>query len=367
MKNVSSPPSDPSDLTVQDAIDRFMRKRQTDAADRTLRSYRSRLSQFEDWCERAGIERVGDLTPWHIDEYDLSQREQDPAPTTIKGRLSTLRVFLKYCETIGAVDEELPDSVDVPTLDRQEQQSEERLAVEDAMAALSFFRNSRSHFGTPKHAFLELVWHTGARMGSVRSLDLGDYYPEEQYVEFVHRSTTDTPLKNKHEGQRLVGLSDPVCEALDVYIERERSDKRDENGREPLFCQRQGRPSFSTFRAWSYQATQPCLWTECPHGRRRATCEWTQRTHSSKCPSSRSPHRIRTGSITWQLNRGLDIEIVAQRVNASPSVIRKFYDQASGQEEFEERRREAETALDITDDDEENSDRDDSETEDTDS
>jgi len=48
------------------------------------------------------------------------------------------------------------------------------------------------------------------------------------------------------------------------------------------------------------------------------------------------------------LNRGLDIEIVAERVNASPSVIRQHYDQATGAEEFEKRRRAAETALDIS-------------------
>jgi site-specific recombinase XerD len=341
-------------MPISKAVDRFVRKRKTDAADRTLRSYRSRLGQFADWCEEQGIETIGELTAWHIDEYDMHQREQGAAPTTIKGRLSTLSVFLEYCANIGAVDDELPESVDVPTLSAEQEQSEERLAEEDALAALSFFRDSRIYFGTAKHAFLEIAWHTGARMGSLLALDLGDYNPDEQYVEFVHRPSTDTPLKNKTDGERLVGLADPVCEALDIYIDRERSDKRDEHGREPLFCARQGRPSFSTVRAWSYQATQPCLWDECPHGRRRESCEWTNRTHASKCPSSRSPHRVRTGSITWQLNRGLDIEIVAERVNASPSVIRKHYDQATGREEFEERRRAAETALDIDNNEEDN-------------
>jgi len=345
----SSVPSDPADLSTEDAIDRFLRKRTTDSTDRTLRSYRSRLSQFEEWCDRNEIKRVGDLSAWHLDEYDLELREDETAPTTIKGQLSTLRVFLKYCASIDAVDEDLPESIDVPNLDREEEQSEERLAEEDAQAALGFFRESRSYFGVPMHAFLEVAWHSGARMGSIRGLDLGDYHAQEQYLAFHHRPSSGTPLKNKHDGERFVGIAEPVCETLDVYIARERSEKRDEHGREPLFCGRQGRPSFSTLRAWSYQATQPCLWTDCPHGRRRPNCEYTKRSHASKCPSSRSPHRVRTGSITWQLNRGLDIEIVAERVNASPSVIRKYYDQASDAEEFEKRRRAAETALDITD------------------
>lgn len=344
---MSGTPHSPEEMSPREAVQRFIRKRKTDSTDRTLHSYRARLKLFADWCAEQGIESIGDLTPWHIDEFDLARRESGLAPATIKSHLTTLRVFLKYCADIGAVDEELPDAVDVPSLDKTEEASDERLAEDDAMEALSFFRQSPGYFGVPMHAFLEAAWHTGARIGGLRGLDIGDYDAERQTLHFRHRPSTNTPLKNKEAGERLVGVSDDVCQALDTYIVRERSDKRDENGREPLFCGRQGRLSFSSLRAWSYQATQPCLWTECPHSRRRPTCEYTHRNHASKCPSSRAPHRIRTGSITWQLNRGLDIEVVAKRVNASPDTIRKFYDAATGEEEFEERRRAVETALDI--------------------
>lgn len=341
-------PDDPSDLGIQEAVDRFMRKRATDATDRTLRSYRSRLTPFVDYCQEMGIETLGELRPYDIDEYDLQLRERDLAPTTIKGHLTTIRVFLKYAVEIGAVTETLPDAVSPPSLDADTESSDERLAPDDAEQALSFFRGSREYFGVPMHAFLEVAWHTGARMGSIRGLDLSDYDSDDGVLAFRHRKSTDTPLKNKTEGERLVGITDEVCGALDTYIARERSDKRDDHGRRPLYCGRQGRPSFATLRAWSYQATQPCLWTECPHGRRRPTCEWTERSHASKCPSSRSPHRIRTGSITWQLNRGLDIETVATRVNAAPSTIRRYYDAATQEEEFAERRQSVEQHLDIS-------------------
>lgn len=39
--------------------------------------------------------------------------------------------------------------------------------------------------------------------------------------------------------------------------------------------------------------------------------------------------------------------MVAKRVNASPQVIREYYDAATQAEEFEERRRAVETVLDI--------------------
>jgi site-specific recombinase XerD len=339
---------DPEEFQLDTAMERWLRKRRTDSTDRTIRGYRSRLSQFIEWADERDLETVDELDSWLLDDYQLDLRDEGLAPTTIKARLSTLRLWIEYLETLELV-EDLSDSIDIPNLSKSEEENEQRLEPEDALAALQFFRQSQRHYGTGMHAFLELTWHVGARMGSILGLDIGDFDPEKQAIEFRHRPATETPLKNKSQGERYVGLSDEVCESLEFYIARERAQKRDRHGREPLFSTRQGRASFTTLRAWSYQATQPCLWVECPHGKRRATCDWTNRTSASKCPSSRSPHMIRTGSITWQLNQGYPIELVAERVNASISVIKRHYDQANSEEEFENRRRAAEINLDITD------------------
>lgn len=339
----------PDDLPLEDAVGRWLRKRQTDATDETIRGYRSRMNQFLKWTAEQGLETVGDLDAWTLDEYQLDVRDQGFAPTTIKGRVNTVRLWVEYLESLNLVETGLSDAIEVPTLSRSEEQSETRLAQDDALASLGLLRESRKHYGTGMHAFLEVVWHVGPRMGAVKALDLGDFDPNEQSLAFRHRPSTGTPLKNKGRGERYVGLSDPVVEALEFYIARERSDSRDKHGREPLFATREGRASKTTLRAWSYKATQPCLWMECPHGKRRPTCEWTSRSHLSKCPSSRSPHAIRTGSITWQLNMGYPIELVAKRANATIPVIKRHYDQANPREEFHERRRDAETNLDIYD------------------
>jgi site-specific recombinase XerD len=339
--------SPPEDLSPREAVERYIAKRRTDRTDRTIRSYRNRLGTFVDWCEAEGIEQLSALTPWIVDEFGMWLRQRDVSASTVKGRLSTVRVFLRYYEDLGVVEEGLADSVDVPTLSKAEESSDIRLATADADALLAFYRDSPQYRGHPWHAWLELAWHTGARMGSLHALDLEDYHPDEGYVEFVHRPDQGTPLKNKGEGERLVTISEPVVEALDLYIARERGGGRVEFGREALFATNQGRASLPTHRYWSYLGTQPCLHSACPHGRRRATCEYTERDHVSKCPSTRSPHQVRTGSITWQLNSGLDYETVAQRVNSKPATIRRYYDVATKEEEFENRRREAEQQLHI--------------------
>lgn len=48
-----------------------------------------------------------------------------------------------------------------------------------------------------------------------------------------------------------------------------------------------------------------------------------------------------------QLNMGYPIELVSKRANATIPVIKQYYDQANPAEEFRERRRDAETELDV--------------------
>lgn len=163
---------------------------------------------------------------------------------------------------------------------------------------------------------------------------------EEQYLQFIHRPDRGTPLKNGRDGERAVGLTEYVVDVLDAYIANQRHEKFDDNGDAPLFASEVGRASPNAVRAWMYLATQPCLHSPCPHGNERKACEYVDYSKGSQCPSSRSPHQVRTGSITWQLNRGVPIEAVAERVNTSVRVLKRHYDQPTRIEELEERRRE---------------------------
>ena len=158
-------------------------------------------------------------------------------------------------------------------------------------------------------------------------------------VEFHHRPRQNLPLENGRDGERAVGFPERVRDAIDNHIERHRHDKYDEYGQRPLLTSQTGRTSDNAGRAWVYLATLPCLRIDCPHGDERETCESVDHSHASKCPSSRSPHQVRTGSITWQLNCGMPLEAVAERVNTSVRTLKKHYDRPTNIEALEERRR----------------------------
>jgi site-specific recombinase XerD len=335
------------DLSPEDAVERFIKRRETDSTERTLRSYEARLQHFVDWCDERDVDSIAALDPFQVDEFQLNRQRQGYQPATVKGQIATLQVFFRYLADAGIVDDSLPRAVSVPTVEAEDLSDDTRLAADDAEALLATLREDPAHFGQPTHATLEVLWHVGCRMGALRALDLEDVDLEDGTIAFKHRPSTGTPLKNKRDGERVVGIGEPVVQTLRTYRARERFDNRDDHGRAPFFSGRQGRPSYTTIRAWSYLATQPCLHTRCPHGRARSTCDYVHRNHASKCPSSRSPHPVRTGSITWQLNQGLSVDVVATRVNASPATIRQYYDKASDREEFEARRRDETAGLDV--------------------
>ncbi|MFP8891504.1 tyrosine-type recombinase/integrase [Natrialbaceae archaeon A-CW2] len=323
---------DPSEFTPREAARRYLRRREPDSTEGSLSGWEYRLKLFVEWCEAIGIETVGQLRRYDLDEY-YELRASEVAPATLEGQMWTIKRYVEFLEDLGAVPEGHSGAVRIPDLDPEDRSNNTKLHTDDARALLQFYRNDEQQYGTRAHAFLELAWFTGARQGGLRALDIRDVNLDENpYVDFRHRPETGTPLKNKMGGERPVALTETIVDVLRTYLRKHRYDVHDEYGRQPFLASAQGRPGKNTLRVWSYLATLPCLYSDCPHGKERETCEWTEYAHASKCPSSRSPHRIRTGTITWLLNCGWPPEDVSERVNATVKTIEQHYDKADPEE-----------------------------------
>jgi len=347
------------DLRPGEAVERYLRRRRSDSTESSVHGWSYRLKLFVEWCDSVGIERVGDLRGYDLDEY-YELRSAEIEPVTLEGEMWTLKMFCEFLEDIEAVDDGLADRVRIPDLDPDDRSSDTMLDADEAQALLEHYRQSEREYGTRQHAYLELAWFTGARQGGLRALDIRDVeLGENPYVMFRHRPDTGTPLKNKLRGERPVALSDEIADVVRTYSSEHRYDVHDDHGRQPLIASANGRPTSNTVRIWSYLATLPCTYGLCPHGKTIEDCEWTARAHASKCPSSRSPHQIRTGTITWLLNRGWPPQDVAERVNASVKTIEDHYDKATPEERrerlrerMEDRRRSLIDQLEFENDDE---------------
>lgn len=335
----SGDPDRVPDLSPREAWERWLAKLRGSLADSSVSSYHYRTKHFIEWCEDRGIVSMDELTGWDIDSFEADRRDQGVKTISLNNELGTLEDFFEYCARIELVDESLPEKVEPPKVPTSKQVNDTRLTPSDAEALLDYYRNSPTEHASRAHVLLALAWYTGARLGALRGLDVEDFNHDEAALEFHHRPREETPLKNGLDGERIVGIPDHVADLVEEYVRQHRLETFDDYGRRPLLTSQLGRGSKNGVRGWMYLATIPCLHSPCPHGNDPETCEFTDYTTASKCPSSRSPHQVRTGSVTWQLNREIPPERVSERVNTSIETLLRHYDQADKLEAMRERRR----------------------------
>jgi len=332
---VSRQRRDPSELTFEQAAERYLGRKRGSKADATVREYGYRLNRFRQWADEEGLETVGELHPLDFDDYLASREADEVQPITMQKHFGTIREFVEFLERLGAVDGGLSDAVPDVDVPRGGDVNDEMLDVDEGDALIRYYRGSDEHYGTREHAMLEVIWMVGCRLGAVRGLDLTDFDPRGESLSFHHRPEGDTPLKKGIDGERVVALPTPTVDAIDHYVNIYRPEVRDENGREPLFTSTQGRLAENTVRNTCYRATQPCIRISCPHGKRRDSCEWRQYTKASQCPSSRGPTAIKTGAVTRMLHN-TSRDRVRHRANTSQW---DNYDHATEEQKMEERDR----------------------------
>jgi site-specific recombinase XerD len=314
------------DLGIPESIDLFISRNRPDWKGSTARTYRKSLDTFERYASDEGLASISDLEMWQVGKYTDWLLQEDYARVTVQSKQKQARRWLKWLEAQGYIPIGTHLAIEPLQLDDSEQTSSETFEPDELREFLEFYRDTIAWYGKRRHALLEVIGHTGARRSCIRALDIGDYDPEERTLTFINRPETGTRLKRGDAHQRKVILSEKPNDVLHEFVERERHDVHDEHGRQPLFASRRGRPAKSTLTNWVYQLSLPCVMRECPHGRQRRNCVWTEQAKSSRCPSSTSPHPVRRGSITWQLNIGRSIGDVADRAATTPDVIRRYYD-----------------------------------------
>jgi integrase len=330
--------SDLDPIDPRTALELYLEDKKGTLSRSSIKSHRYRISTFVDWLDDRGISNMNDLTGRLVKEYQLDGRKaSDWAPSTEKSMLDTTRVFVRWCESIEAVDGGLSERVQSPTLTGDEGVRDQQLDAETAQEVLKNL--DRFHYCSRAHVTLAVMWYTMARCGAVRSLDLADYDAEKQSLRFTHRPETGTPLKNKHTSERHVAISESLADLLDGWIELKRPDVTDEYGRESLITTTNGRIAKGTIAGYAYKYTQPCRYKRrCPLDRNPETCESTDHGKVSSCPESVSPHPFRRGSITHWLRSDVPTQIVSDRADVSEGVIDKHYHERTDREKMEQRR-----------------------------
>lgn len=343
---------EPIALDWNEALERHVQIKQSeDASPATIRSHKSRLGIFIDWVqpnpiktpeedEGPRIETTDQLHQKHLQDYRL-KRADEVAKKTLKTQMDTLRVFLRNMEDYGAVREGIHQHVRSPSLKGDEGQRSDHLPIDRGEQIRSHLREYE--WGSKEHVMFELLWGCAMRVGDVHSIDEEDVNLKENFILLEHRPEEGTTLKNGNSGERIVAITDTVSEAIQSYINNpERNgDVTDDHGRNPLLTSSKGRLHKQTIRSRSYAITRPCVTGNgCPHDDRDPDeCRAARNMNRAyECPSSKSPHALRSGGLTRMRDDGIPPWIISERVDASEEVIEQHYNEMTEEDKMEVRR-----------------------------
>lgn len=326
-------------IDPETALEMYLQSRQHEVSPATIRSHQSRLKLLTNWCYDNDITNLNNLTGRDLHRYRLWRRNDgNLAPASEKTQMDTVRVFIKWLETIDAVDPDLHTRVVSPSLTGGDNIRDVMVEAEEAEAAINYL--NKYHYGSRLHVVIVLLWQTMMRRGAVRVLDLCDFNHDEQFIRVKNRPESGTRLKNGNNGERYIALQESTCDLLADWIANQRPEVKDENGREPLISTRHGRIHRGTVQNYAYAITRPCFYDgACPHNKEIQECDAAQaKTHAHGCPSSEGPHAIRRGAITASLRDDVPETVVGDRANVAPDVLSKHYDQRTQRESMEQRR-----------------------------
>jgi integrase len=241
---------------------------------------------------------------------------------------------------IEAVHPDVPEKIEIPKLGDGEDVRDEHVSTEQ-MEQIRAYLNKYEYAST-MHVLVVLMSDFGLRISAIRALDCDDFHNEEEtsYLSLQNRPETGTRLKNGKRSERWIAVTDYTAEVLRDYTSERRPDVTDQYGREPLIATDAGRISGSTIRKYMYMITRPCIVGECPHGRTQSDCDaFNTNDQAYSCPSSESPHSIRRGYITHELNNDVPAHVLSGRCDVTEEVMGKHYDTRSASEKMKQRKR----------------------------
>jgi site-specific recombinase XerD len=108
-------------IAPSEALDFYLAQREDELAFEIHRSHWYRLESFIEWCEGTEIDNMNSLTARHIHKFRLyRKKEQNIGKVTVRTQFSTIRVFVKFLESIDGVEQGLHEKILIPSIDGRE-------------------------------------------------------------------------------------------------------------------------------------------------------------------------------------------------------------------------------------------------------
>jgi site-specific recombinase XerC len=108
-------------LGPEDAYDWWLEQAEDEYAPSTLYAYSLRVEHLVEFCQAEGIENLNELTGRDLFRFRTRlKKERGLNDVSLKSKLTAVRSFVKWCESINACREALHRDVVLPSLDYKE-------------------------------------------------------------------------------------------------------------------------------------------------------------------------------------------------------------------------------------------------------
>lgn len=157
-------------IEPEQARELYLTHREPEVSEATLYAHKKRLGKFLEWCEIEDIDNMNVVTGRKLQEFRLWRRaDGNLAPPSEKSQIDTLRVFIRFVESIDGVRPNLSEKVISPSLDPEDNIRDEMLESEHADEVLRYL--AKYEYASYEHVAIAIMWHTMCRLGrSARSM-----------------------------------------------------------------------------------------------------------------------------------------------------------------------------------------------------
>ena len=271
----------------QEAFIRYLRT-ECNLADNTVAAYGRDLRRFYTWL---GGRRLASLKVNELAGYPAWLLEQSLASASVSRHVVSLKVFFRYLQLEGALEDNQAALLGAPKLWQRVPTVLSAAQVDALLAAPQpgepLWRRDR--------AILETLYATGCRVSELSNLRARDVHLAERYC-ICH---------GKGDKQRMVPLGRRACDAIQIYVERER----------PQLAERRDPPSAFLFLSSRGQRL-----------RRERIWELLKRYAAAAGASDEvSPHSLRHSFATHLLAGGADLRQVQEMLGHASIATTQIY------------------------------------------
>ncbi len=201
----------------------------------TREAYRSDLERFVHFLQSRKVATLNDVSRRHITDFLMAEKDRDMATSTLARRLVAIKVFARFLQQEGLLDQNVADAMDSPHLWKVLPDTLTPNEVERLLDA----PRADTHQGFRDRTLLELLYGTGLRVSEMAALRVTDLHLDEKYLRCI----------GKGNKERVVPFGAKALNLLHEYLDIHRPALLKSQTSDILFLTRRG-AGFSRKGIW---------------------------------------------------------------------------------------------------------------------